>query len=62
MAVKVDDSKNKVISQFQEALEKAVGKIQSVHKEKRDWESELTKIKNRHKTEMEESLQVSIFK
>ncbi|KAJ8920372.1 hypothetical protein NQ315_005237 [Exocentrus adspersus] len=57
VAVRVDDSKNKTIQQFQEALEKVIHRLEKVNKEKQDWEQEVLVLKNKHVAEMEEASQ-----
>ncbi|XP_018580065.1 synaptonemal complex protein 1 isoform X2 [Anoplophora glabripennis] len=54
VAVKVDESKNKTIQQFQEALQKLISRLEKVNKEKQDWEQEVATLKSSHSSEMEE--------
>ncbi|KAJ8937465.1 hypothetical protein NQ314_011854 [Rhamnusium bicolor] len=54
VAVKVDDSKNLTIRQFQEALEKIITRMEKLNSEKQGWEQEMSKLKTRHSSELEE--------
>lgn len=61
VAVKVDDSKNNAISQFQATLHKLVSRVQVLQKEKREWENEKSRLKTRHSNEIKESIEVTIL-
>ncbi|CAH1119258.1 unnamed protein product [Phaedon cochleariae] len=57
VAVNVDETKNKTIQQFQEALEKIVMRLEKLNKEKHDHENEMSKLKRKHSQEMENAAQ-----
>lgn len=61
VAVKVDESKSNAISHLQETLQKLVNKMQIIQKEKKDWDSEKSKIKFKHSNEMKEYIEVKIL-
>nr|XP_023019518.1 myosin-4 isoform X1 [Leptinotarsa decemlineata] len=61
VAIKVDDSKNKAIHQFQDALEKILMKLERIDKEKREYENEISKLKKKHLNEMENATQKLIY-
>lgn len=56
--MRVDDSKNKTITQFQETLQKLMNKMQILQKEKRECDNEKSRIKARHSNEVKENMEV----
>lgn len=58
VAIKVDESKNEAIGKFQDTLQKLMSKMQTLHKERREWENDKSRMKTRHSNEIKESIEV----
>lgn len=58
VAIKVDESKNITIGQYQDSLQKLLNKMQVLQGEKRELENEKSRQKARHSNEMKENLEV----
>lgn len=59
VAVKVDETKNKSIGQFQNTLQQLLTKTQLLQKEKKEWDNEKSRLKIRHSNEIKESIEVT---